>query len=603
MTDSYRRQGLAQSHHGLPSHDKSSVSSSESWSRRRLFSQIISSFTQNNNSTQAISTLAESLGVGHGHVPRLSGSTARDSSSRTTSTASTESTESTETSLVRIDQSRTDSVNIPNSPDPLPAPPLCLLGRQDEGQLLVTDQRLPSISSVPEEAPPPAFAIATLHSISDITKADMEKAVSVWVAIDVECTIHYAEDPTSSVRSKALGPPHTDPGFLSKLTIDLTPASGCNILRVIGSETRDFLLPGETWSVVAQILADPPSRRKRPTKAFSLQSRPSSHALMDQLHTMLTPSSGPSAQDLVHINLTFEHVLLPSDIQCCTSHNLTLERVGAWRPASRHRQYLRHRSHRSSSPRKTPPASRDENQDPSQDHQQRDEVASKLLDLLEVDLHNRSVGQSSTSTIRQREAVEVLEEFFDEYEGSRGLDKRARELLRRLDAKVRPVSRAPVSPISRRRNGFELSRENLQLADITNQWSAASRSGVGGSGGERDRMLRDASVSTPVPAPLFSPRKRAGVQQQQEGNGSPVHKGSPAKRDSGVKKRDSDARADIGSPRFYEDEVDEASRIWRGMRDSSAGSVRYPQADEKEFGERGDGEENGNRSVLGAPWL
>ncbi|KAF7509958.1 hypothetical protein GJ744_007272 [Endocarpon pusillum] len=596
---------FAQSQRGLPSHDKSSVSSSESSSRRRLFSQIISSFTQNNNSTQAISTLAESLGVGHGPVPRLSASTAGGSSSRTTSTASTESTESTETSLVRIDQSRTHSVKRPNSPDPLPAPPLCL--RQDEeGQLLVTDQRLPSTSSAPEEAPPPAFAIATLHSISDITKADMEKAASVWVAIDVECTIHYAEDPASSVRSKALGPPHTDPGFLSKLAIDLIPAGGCNILRVIGSETRDFLLPGETWSVVAQILADPPLRRKRPSKAFSLQSRPSSHALMDQLHTMLSSSSGPSPQDLVHINLTFEHVLLPSNIQCCTSDNLNLERVSTGRPASRHRQYLRHRSHRSSSPRKTPPASRDQDQDQSRDHQQRDEVASKLLDLLEVNLHNRSVGQISTSTIGQREAVEVLEEFFDEYEGSSGLDKRARELLRRLDAKVRPVSRAPVSPIRRRRNGFELSRENLQLADITNQWSAASRSGVRGGGGERDRMLRDASVSTPVPAPLFSPRKRAGakdVQRQREGNGSPLNKGSSVKRDSGVEKRDSDGRADIGSPRFYEDEVDEASRIWRGMRDSSAGSVGYPQADDKECGEREDGEENGNRSVLGAPWL
>ena len=434
----------------------------------------------------------------------------------------------------------------------------------------------------------------------------MEKATSVWVAIDVECTIHYAEDPTSSLRSKALGPPHTDPGFLSKLTIDLTPGSGCNILRVIGSETRDFLLPGETWSVVAQILADSPLRRKQPTKAFSLQSRPSSHALMDQLHTMLSPSSSPSPQDLVHINLTFEHVLLPSNIQCCTSDNLNLERVSAWSLASRHRQYLRHRSHRSSSPRKAPRASRDQNQDQTQDHQQRDEVASKLLDLLDVNLHNRSFGQSSTSTIGQREAVEVLEEFFNEYEGSRGLEKRAREMLRRLDAKMRPVSRAPVSPIRRRRNGFELSRENFQLADITNQWSAGSRSGVRGSGGGKDRMSRDASVSTPVPAPLFSPRKRASakdLQQQQEEIGILSNEGRSVKRDSGVKKRDSDGRADIGSPRFYEDEVDEASRIWRGMRDSSAGSVLYPQADDGECGGRGDREENGNRSVLGAPWL
>ena len=29
--------------------------------------------------------------------------------------------------------------------------------------------------------------------------------------------------------------------------------------------------------------------------------------------------------------------------------------------------------------------------------------------------------------------------------------------------------------------------------------------------------------------------------------------------------------ADIGSPRFYEDEMDEASRIWRRMRETSAG--------------------------------
>ncbi len=204
-----------------------------------------------------------------------------------------------------------------------------------------------------------------------------------------------------------------------------------------------------------------------------------------------------------------------------------------------------------------------------------------------------------------REAVEVLGEFFDEFEGAKSLKRRARELLKRLAVKTQPISCAPVSPIRRRRNGFELSRENLQLADITNQWSAGPRSGVRGSVARRDEMSRDASMTTPVPAPLFSPRKRPSakdLQQQQQGGS-----GSPMKRDSAVKKKESGGGADIGSPRFYEDEVDEASRIWRAMRNSSAGSgVLYAQTGEEEggeFAEREDGDENKSRAVLGAPWL
>ena len=60
--------------------------------------------------------------------------------------------------------------------------------------------------------------------------------------------------------------------------------------------------------------------------------------------------------------------------------------------------------------------------------------------------------------------------------------------------------------------------------------------------------------------------------------------------------------ADVGSPRFYEDEMDEASRIWRGMRDSSGGSGVYLGAGEED--RVGDGDENENgRGVVGAPWL
>lgn len=582
LTDECFFQGYAQSHQPLPHHDRSSISSSESRSRRRLFSRIISSFTHNSSSTQAISTLAKSLGVEQGQMPRLSGSTARVSSSRTSSMASTESTE---TSLVRVDPSRTHSANKPTSPNPLRAPPLCLLGQRDNSQHLRVDQRLPSTSSLPDETPTPALATATLHSISDITKADVERATTVWIAVDVQCDIHYAEDPTSSLRSKALGPPHTDPGFLSKLTLDLAPASGCSILRLVGSDSRDFLLPGETWSVVAQILADPPFRRKQPAKAFSLQSRPSSHALMDHLHTMLSPS-GPSSQDVVHVSLTFEHALLPSNIQCCVSEKVSLERVSAWSLESRRQQYLRHRH----SPRKTP-------RGPDQEHrQQRDEVACKLLDVLELNLHAQN--QSSATTGGHGDSTRILEEFFAGFDGSTRLQQRARELLRALEAKIRPVSRAPVSPMKRSRNGMELSREEAGLVDITNRWSPSSSS-------RRGRRSRDVST----PAPLFSPRKRKSVRDLPgNGDASPaISMHSPTKSGWGKHLSDqSGGGADVGSPRFYEDEVDEASRIWRGMRDSSAGSSCsfYPGVELCGVdGERkGDGDENG-RGVVGAPWL
>ena len=460
------------------------------------------------------------------------------------------STVSAEASLVANGTSTRGSVNKPNSPNPLRAPPLWQLGQRSSSHDLLTGQRLPSGSSLSDETPPPALATARLHSISDVTKADVETAAIVWVAVDVECDIHYAEDPASSLRSRALGPPHTDPGFLSKLNLDLAPASGCSILRLVGSDSRDLLLPGETWSVVAQILADRPSRRQQPIKAFSLQSRPSSHALMDQLHTMLS-SSGPSSQELVHVSITFEHVLLPSNIQCCVSEKLSFERVSAWGLESR-RQYLRHRQ----SPRKAVRG---------RDQQQRDDVACKLLNVLELNLDGqRDIGH--------REANEVLGEFFDQFKGSPRLHQRARELQRALEAKIRPVSRAPVSPVKRRRNGMELSRENLELQDITNQWSGGCRS-------------RDVTT----PAPLFSPRKRPSVASLQ---------GSPTKRGK-EKQRASHGGADIGSPRFYEDETDEASRIWRGMRDSSGGSSIYPGTCAEDAG---DGVENGG-GLLGAPWM
>lgn len=552
-------QSFAQSHQGLSYHDRSSISSCES-RHRRLFSRILSSFTHNNDSANTISTLAKTLGAGQGQMPRLSGSTARYSSPRPTSLGSVGSTE---TSLVRTDPSRANSAHKPSSPNPLRAPPFGPLGQQSDGQRACLDQRLPSMSSLPDEAPSPALATASLHSILDITKANLEKTAIVWIAIDVECNLHYTEDPTSSLRSKALGPPHTDPGFLSKLILDVAPASGCSVLRLVGSDTRDFLLPGETWSVVVQILADPPVRRKQPTKAFSLQNRPSSHALMDQLHTMLSPS-GPSSQNLVHASVTFEHVLLPSKVQCCVSDKLSLERVSAWCVESR-RQYLRHRQ----SPRKTARA-------PNQkERQQRDDVACKLLDVLEFNLHN----QGNT---RHREATEALEAFFEQFEGPSRLHQRASELLRALEAKIRPLSRAPISPTKRRRNAIELSRENLQLQDITNQWTGTSHS-------------RDVTT----PAPLFSPRKRPSVANLRNSR-------SPTKGGCGKGRVSDGGGAGVGSPRFYEDEMDEASRIWRGMRDSSGGSSNSGYCGEQGGGRSGcwDGDENERgRGVLGAPWL
>jgi hypothetical protein len=116
---------------------------------------------------------------------------------------------------------------------------------------------------------------------------------------------------------------------------------------------------------------------------------------------------------------------------------------------------------------------------------------------------------------------------------------------------------------------MELSRENLQLQDITNQWPSRTR---------------DATT----PAPLFSPRKRPSV----------ANLGSPAKSVAG--RHSTSSGADIGSPRFYEDEMNEASRIWRGMRDSSGGSSIYLGA--KEGGGDSNGDENG-RGIVGAPWL
>ena len=390
------------------------------------------------------------------------------------------SAESTETSLVRIDSSMTRSADTSNAPNPLRSPPPCLLGQEDNGQNLQIARRLPSASTLPDETPPPALATAALHCISDITGWDLEKPATVWVSIDVECYKHYAEDPASSLRSKALGPPHTDLGFLTKLNLGLVPASGCSILRRIGSDSRDFLLPGETWSVVAQILAAPPFRKKQPIKSFGLQHRPSSHALMDQLHTMLS-ASGPSSQDLFHVSLSFKHVLLPSSVQCCVSEKLSLERVSAWGLDSR-RQYLRHHQ---------PPQKANRGLD-QQQRQRCDDIACKLLDILEPNLHTQGI-------IEHREAIEVLEDFFDQFEGSARLHQRARELLRSLEAKIRPVSRAPLSPTKRRRNGLELSRENLQLQDITNRWSSSR------------------SRDVPAPAPLFSPRKRPSVTDLQGG--------------------------------------------------------------------------------------
>ena len=56
---------------------------------------------------------------------------------------------------------------------------------------------------------------------------------------------------------------------------------------------------------------------------------------------------------------------------------------------------------------------------------------------------------------------------------------------------------------------------------------------------------------------------------------------------------------DIGSPRFYEDELDEASRIWRGMRESSGGSSAYAGMNDG----NGYGHEENGRGIVGAPWL
>lgn len=501
------------------------------------------------------------------------------------------SSASTGTSVVRSDLSKTRSARNPNSPNPLWAPPSSALGYRQGTELILAHRRFASNSSAPDDAPAPALATATLHCVSDVTNADLEKPATVWIAIDVECDTYYAENPASSLRSKSLGPPYTDRGYLQKLALDLAPASGCSLLRLVGSENRDVLLPGETWSVVAQVLADPPFRRKQPAKAFSLQNRPSSHALMDQLHTMLSPS-GPSSQEMIHVTVSFDHALLPSNVQCSVSENLSLERVSAWSLDSR-RQYLRH--HRQST-RKSTRAS-------TSDRQRRNDVACKLLDILDWNI------QAQAKDIGDREALEILEDFFDGFEGaSPRLQTRVKELLRTLEGRIRPVSRAPVSPVKKRRNGMELSRENLELKDITNQqqqqqWSNAAKASA---------MLRNArDVTTPVPAPLFSPKKRASVANIHHGSGgpSPVRIGVASERIREMRVSSSGVGGpEIGSPRFYEDEVDEANRIWKGMRDSSLGTCSSSRS---ALGYRaggvvgrhdGGGEEN-ERSIVGAPWL
>lgn len=221
--------------------------------------------------------------------------------------------------------------------------------------------------------------------------------------------------------------------------------------------------------------------------------------------------------------------------------------------------------------------------------QQRDFIAGRLFDLLESDLDS---WQTSTTTNRgHAEATEILEDFFDGFEASSPrLQQRATDLLHALELKLRPLSRPPTRAGSpekrRRRNGFELSRGErggVGLVDITNRYPRTAAIG------SRPGRPRDVITPAPVvlvsaaPAPLFSPRKRASAKNLGAGEGP-----------------------DVGSPRFYEDEVDEARRIWRGMRDSSTGTCgvgEYLGAGGAGEGRAdGDGEENGS-AVLGAPWL
>ena len=549
-----------------------------------------------------------SSGSEKSQMQRLSGSTARDVSFGLSSLASTDSTT---TSVVRTEQSRRTSSprDTSHSPNPLRNPVLAL-SRLD-GQRRRSSSQYYSGGSLSNETPRPALASATLRCIPDVTSTDLESAIAVWIAVDVHCAVHYAEHPSSSPRSRALGPPHTDPGFLSNLSINIIPAKHCNVLRTVGSVTREILLPSDSWGVVIKVLADAPVQKKIP-RAFNLQNRPHSHTLMDQLHTMMSPSAMASPQDLVRVDLTFDQVLLPSSVHCYVDECLSFTRSPNRRSGIGTLPLRRPHNGRGSSP----------SHGKALAIQQRDTVASRLLEVLcSMTLSSASEGALLCGLSGPREAAEILEDFFRHSKVSIGLQQRAGELLSSLHSASRRAtsrgsnisSRRNCPASTRRRNGLELARSNLQLQNITNQperpHSAAPRSvhkRRGPSHGresttvaaKQESTTQDAFSTAPMPAPLFSPRKRPSVAKLGvpassrdrgenwdpkvctvrsgtpglAGSFSPPNGGGPTLGFNSESSVDGEKRHER-SLRYYEDEVDEASRIWRSMRRESGGGV------------------------------
>ena len=540
--------------------------------------------------------------------------------------------------------------SLPDSPNPLRAPPVSLLGPSNDNS--ISSDHAGSRTSLSDSTEwaqhVPVLALPQLEFrilTSKPTSADADNVARFWIIVDITCGLHQSNRGKSFQGEQSLGDYFVNnPGFLERIVLAPTPLPKFRILATLGNTIRSTLNPFEKMTVIFQVALEPGlslnagsssvKTRSRPL-AFSMQGRPTSHVLIDQLIHKLKPAPhhrpGPenATEEVLKVNVGYKHSCLPF------GHRTTFEETfSAARGAILAQKFHSPTKHVQKPQR--PHDQQNENTAMTLEHGQR--LLESILRVVDPvsDINFEIPGVVHNLYVSTTAAIKIIDDFLSATKSLHDLDEEGMNRLKRIQVQYEMLSTpddlaTPVkskatlqrrNPFDRpkregqtdsrletrglypggtvsepaRRNAVEIQREELDvdqgLSDITNR-----------NRHREDMLLRstdrpmwldgviDRENRTAMPPPLFSPRKRPSALKMAEWK---YERQASSMQDLTNLPT---GEVNIGSAKFYEVEVEQvARRVFGGSNAGlSSGHVQIEMKNEERAGVgHGDGNHDGD---------
>jgi hypothetical protein len=581
-------------------------------------------FPSNTSRRQSIDSNNSNAQFGHTYRRNELKTSSLASSILSLSTTSSSSQDNTVRRRRQLASSAVKSV-ASDSPNPLRAPPLSLLGPAQDNAALAKVTK--SISSTTESSVEsfdiPTVAFGELHYLTFAGSDESKNCnpCNVWIIVEILCSLNQGADKEPFAQKRSTNKSFNNPGFLKSVALTLSPLQDCQIAAVLGQLTAATLSPDQTITAIVLVTLEKsllPSTRPTPQKengkpeASSSRRRPTSDLLNEELLNQLLGKFKRTSQgkeekmeeQILRVKVAYDHSLFPAWHQI--SHEVT---PAVTRATIYNTQHGFSRKHKQKQDRGSPKRSVGKKLDTAETENAAERIIRVLREGLRFEGNN--VDAASNHTTNAGQAVKLLNDFLAAATNLPPDTNRTLEMLKfrysmLVNSDDQPESAQPPRSPKRchpfqqqkaegcksfeseslrrtprnaevesdRRNAFEIDREEMNfeqaLTDVTNKIRCRGHDLL--SGGTYllgyDGTV-DLGKDNAIPPPLFSPKRG---------------------RDPGEKAYHGDRRhlqTNIGSASFYAAEVEAMAR-------QAFGGATTTCHHRSEFLEHGMNEEEGN---------